>query len=56
MDGSWAKSGADKATTFAEHVAELFTTIPNTNPSDNEIESFLIAPCQMSLPIKYLFH
>lgn len=51
-DGSWAKSDADKATTFAEHVAEVFTAIPNANPSDNEIEGFLRAPCQMSLPIK----
>lgn len=51
-DGSWAKSDPEKAATFAKHLEQVFTPLPNLSPTDNEIENFLEIPCQLSLPIK----
>jgi hypothetical protein len=49
-DRSWAKSGSEKAETFSE---DLFTPHDcNNHHNNDEIEKFLDAPCQMSLPIK----
>jgi hypothetical protein len=52
VDRSWEKSDSEKATTFAEHLDQVFTPISNINLNDSEIEGFLEMPCQISLPIK----
>jgi hypothetical protein len=51
-DRSWAKSDSEKATTFAEHLEQVFTPHSNINHNDSEIQKFLEIPCQMSSPIK----
>jgi len=51
-DGSWAKSDDEKATTFADHLQQVFTPHHLPNLTDAEIFAFLDVPCQMSLPIK----
>jgi hypothetical protein len=52
LNGRWAKSDSEKATTFAEHLEQVFTPHFNINHNDSEIENFLKIPCQMSLPLK----
>jgi hypothetical protein len=37
-DRSWAKRDCEKATTFAEHLEQVFTSFANINPNDSEIE------------------
>jgi hypothetical protein len=50
---SWAKSDLEKAENFAEHLSQVFTPHNSEHHhNNNEIEKFLDAPCQMSLPIK----
>jgi hypothetical protein len=51
VDGSWAKSNDDKATTFANHLQQVFTPHEFPTPTNNGISAFLDVPCQMSLPI-----
>jgi hypothetical protein len=52
-DRSWAKSDLEKTKNFAEHLSQVFTPHHSQHHYNNdEIEKFLDAPCQMSLPIK----
>lgn len=53
-DNQWAKSDNERAETFAEHLASVFTSWPAIqSPSDHEnmIAEFLESPLPMSLPI-----
>jgi hypothetical protein len=51
-DRSWTKSDLEKAENFAEHLSQVFTPHNSKHHHNNgEIEKFLDAPCQMSLPI-----
>jgi hypothetical protein len=47
VDGSWTKSDTEKATTFAEHLEQVFEPLSNINLNDSEIENFLDIPCQI---------
>jgi hypothetical protein len=49
-DGNWARSNSEKAQVFAEHLGRTFT--PLNNQEDEEINSYLDAPCQLSPPIR----
>lgn len=50
-DRSWARSNEEKANTFAEHLAQVFTPLPSNNPIfDSLIEEYLNSPGQLSLP------
>ena len=49
-NNEWAKSDQEKADTFAQHFAKVFT--PHSDTQDTEINNFLEAPLQLSLPIK----
>jgi hypothetical protein len=41
----------EKSNLFAEHLASVFT--PNSdNSNDNDLEAYLNAPCQLSLPAR----
>jgi hypothetical protein len=51
-DGTWAKSDAEKATTFAEHLKQVFSPLPTINDHEDDVINFLDAPCQMASPIK----
>ncbi|XP_017776379.1 PREDICTED: RNA-directed DNA polymerase from mobile element jockey-like [Nicrophorus vespilloides] len=53
-DGSWARSSRERANVFAEHFVNVFQPFPNETIVDEsgEIDEFLEAPFQMSLPIK----
>jgi hypothetical protein len=52
-DRSWTKSDLEKAENFAEHLSQVFTQHNSEHHHNNDdIENFLDAPCQMSLPIK----
>lgn len=53
LDDTWARSDKEKADTFADHLATVFSTPqPIGNNDDTEIASFLDVPCQMSLPLR----
>jgi hypothetical protein len=49
-DCSWARSNSEKAKVFAEHLGRTFT--PLNNQEDEETNSYLDAPCQLSPPIR----
>jgi hypothetical protein len=52
-DRSWAKSHLEKAENFAEQLSQVFTPHNSEHHHNNdEIEKFLDASCQMSVPIK----
>lgn len=52
-DNNWARTDEEKANLFAEYLSQVFTPLPpNNNIYDTEIETYLDAPCQMSLPIR----
>lgn len=52
-DGSWARSNAEKAAAFAQHLANVFQPYPSTEPeAEREIRAYLETPLQMSLPIQ----
>jgi hypothetical protein len=51
-DGTWAKSDAEKATTFTEHLKQVFSPLPTINDHEDDVINFLDAPCQMAPPIK----
>jgi hypothetical protein len=51
-DRSWAKSDLEKVENFAEHLSQVFTPHNSEHHHNNDdIEKFLDAPRQMSLPI-----
>jgi hypothetical protein len=51
QDRSWAHSTSEKSILFAKHLASVFT--PNShNSNDNDLEAYLNAPCQLSLPAR----
>jgi hypothetical protein len=53
LDQSWTKSDVVKAENFAQHHSQVFTPHNSHHAHNNdEIENFLDAPCQMTLPIK----
>jgi hypothetical protein len=45
-DGNWARSNSEKSQVFAEHLGRTFA--PLNNQYDEEISSYLDAPCQLS--------
>lgn len=49
-NGEWARSDKEKADTFAAHLNSVFEADPGV--IDQEVEDFVDAACQMSLPIK----
>lgn len=49
-NNEWARSDQEKADTFAQHFEQVFT--PHLDTQDPQINSFLEAPLQLSLPIK----
>lgn len=51
-NGSWARRTTEKANTFADYLADIFTTHSNDNNSDNAIKAYLNAPCQLSPPLR----
>jgi hypothetical protein len=52
-DRSWAKSDLEKAKKFVDHLSQVFTPQNSEHHHNNdEIQKFLDAPCQISLPIK----
>lgn len=53
-NGEWARSDAEKAATFANHLAKVFQPYPQeiTDEEETEIRDYLEAPFQMSPPIK----
>lgn len=51
--GNWARSKEEKANTFGDHLAQVFTPFPSNNPNfDTEIEEYLNSPGQLSLPLR----
>lgn len=48
--GTWAGTEKEKAEEFAQHLETTFT--PNSEETDEEVEAYLNAPLQMSLPIR----
>lgn len=51
-DNNWARSNDEKANLFAEHLAQVFTLPATNNNLDDEIEDYINAPCQLSLPME----
>lgn len=51
-NGRWARSNSEKANRFAEHLASVFSTPEIQDEHQNEVETFLDAPCQLSLPTR----
>jgi hypothetical protein len=49
-DGNWARSNSEKAQVFAGHLGRTFA--PLNNQDDEEISSYLDAPCQLLPPIR----
>ena len=47
---AWARSDTDKANVFATHLADVFRV--EQGHIDDDVEDFITAPCQMSLPIR----
>ncbi|KAH9637791.1 hypothetical protein HF086_017569 [Spodoptera exigua] len=53
QDGSWAKSEVEKATAFAEHLKQVFTPLPSSDPDkDYDITDYLQSPNQLCFPLK----
>lgn len=53
-DNTWAKSDEEKAETFAEHLSNIFKpNPPQTNIDEENMQSYLNSPLQLSLPIKH---
>lgn len=46
----WARSDTEKSNVFAHYLAEVFH--PHSNEDNAEVEEYLTAPLQLSLPIK----
>jgi len=55
-DNEWARSDAEKAQVFANHLEKVFSPFPTKSPEGKEdyIYKFLESPLQMDLPIKSL--
>jgi len=51
-NNEWARSDKDKANVFATHLADVFKA--EHGHTDDEVDDFITAPCQMSLPISAL--
>jgi hypothetical protein len=51
-DGSWARTNKDKTNLFAKHLATVFTPHNGSTANEDEVESFIAAPCQLSLPTR----
>lgn len=51
-DLSWAKTDEEKSNTLAQHLAQVFSLHTEVNAEDEEVYTFLDAPCQLSLPLK----
>jgi len=51
-NNEWTRSDKDKANVFATHLADLFKAVHGH--TDDEVDDFITAPCQMSLPIRAL--
>lgn len=51
-NNTWAKSDSEKARTFAEHLANVFTPFPTDEDETEVIQHILDTPYQMSPPIK----
>lgn len=51
-DRNWARTDQEKVDIFAEHLAKVFSSVPNDNIDDADILNYLDIPCQLSLPVK----
>ncbi|GAB0092838.1 RNA-binding protein 39 [Sergentomyia squamirostris] len=51
-DGTWARTDEEKASTFAQHLKEVFSPWSSENDVDDDIDDFLGAPGQLCPPIK----
>ena len=49
-NNEWARSDKDKACVFATHLADVFRA--EQGHTDDDVEDFITAPCQMSPPIR----
>jgi hypothetical protein len=50
LNNEWARSDKDKANVFATHLADVFRA--EHGHIDDDVDNFITAPCQMSLPIR----
>ena len=50
LNNEWARSDKDKDNVFAAHLAGVFRA--EQGHIDDDVEDFITAPCQMSLPIR----
>jgi hypothetical protein len=51
-DRSWLRTNKEKTKLFAEHLATVFTPNNKNNTNEEDVETFLNAPCQLSPPIR----
>jgi hypothetical protein len=49
-NNEWARSNKDKTNVFPAHLADVFKA--EQGHMDDDVEEFITAPCQMSLPIR----
>jgi len=49
-NNEWARSDKDKANVFATHLADVLKA--EEGHIEDDVEDFITAPCQMSLPIR----
>jgi hypothetical protein len=53
QDGSWTRTNKEKINIFADYLATIFTpNNENNNNIEDDVETFLNASCQLSLPIR----
>lgn len=54
-EGRWARTGAEKAEAFANHLEKVFSpNLTNQTAAEEEIRNKLEEPFQMALPIKWI--
>jgi hypothetical protein len=51
-DIRWARTNKEKTNLFAEHLATVFTSNNKNNTNEEDVETFLNAPRQLSPPIR----
>jgi hypothetical protein len=52
QDGSWARTNKEKTNLFTDYLATVFTPNNKNNNNEDNVETFLNASCQLSLPIR----
>lgn len=53
VSGSWCRTDVEKAIVFSEHLEQTFQP-HDTTVDDNDVQSFLDAPCQLEFPIRHI--